>query len=135
MFAIAQYNDKLAKEYVYAAALAYCPAKDIMNKNCNKATASVEILGMSVLHALDNSNENDPVTYTILKRDEIKEIIIAFSGTVNNHELVHEIAASYPVRYSLQDSREAKVFIFSSIIAKLTSGMMCSIKPRNIKAV
>lgn len=55
---------------------------------------------MQVITAKNNNVAGNKITFTALKKDNTKEIIIAFSGTQGTQELIDEIAQSYPVKYS-----------------------------------
>ena len=100
-----------AKQMVYVSGLAYCSANNIIARNCNKATELTESVGMDVLHAKDNGETENGITYVILKRDSTKELFVAFSGTRDTVQLITEIGEAFPVEYSIHlEVKEALVF-------------------------
>lgn len=111
--ALAKYNETLAEELVYASALAYCFKDRVIQRNCSMATVLTEKVGMEVIHAADNDEVNDPISYTLLVRESQKQIIVAFSGTIANLQLIHEITGNLPTVYDIHnDQSDARVFSY-----------------------
>mmetsp|Transcript_5671 Transcript_5671/g.6404 ORF Transcript_5671/g.6404 Transcript_5671/m.6404 type:complete len:322 (-) Transcript_5671:37-1002(-) len=104
------YDEGLAKEYIYASALAYCPSSRVMAGGCKAATTTTENLGMTPLFSVGNDESANPIYMTILKRDSPKEIIVTFSGTKGAEELIEEITHISPKDYDIHEVKDAKVF-------------------------
>ena len=56
---------------------------------------------MSVIYARNNNVAGNKITFSVLKKDKTKEIIVAFSGTQSTNQLINEITHSFPVKYSI----------------------------------
>lgn len=56
---------------------------------------------MEVIHALDNGEKENTITYVILKRESTKELMIAYSGTKDAAQLVTEALEAFPISYSI----------------------------------
>lgn len=109
---MAKYSEEKAQDYLYASALAYCPAEKVMAGQCKAATVKAEALGIKPIFSLDNDNFDDPVTMTFMARKSKKELIIGFSGTKGARELIDEIEHVIPTSYDIHPSEGSKVFGF-----------------------
>ena len=108
---IAKYNADTALNMVYASGLAYCDAENILASKCNKATTLTEDAGMKVLHAKDNGEGLNGITYVILEWAKKKKFIVGFSGTRDPYQLVTEILKAYPMSYKIHpEIKDALVF-------------------------
>lgn len=104
------YNHTEAEMYAISAALSYCPPTRVMGKNWNRATELADKFGLEPIHAYENGEDINRINYTILRRPANNEIIVSFSGTCNNRQLLSEFVRSYPVDYSLHEElKGAKV--------------------------
>ena len=101
VFVQADYDAVKAKEMTYVSGLAYCTTSRILARKWNKATDLTESLGMEVIHAMDNGEKENTITYVILKRESTKELMIAYSGTKDAAQLVTEALEAFPISYSI----------------------------------
>lgn len=108
----AGYNEQLAKDMLLASALAYCPSDRTMTGDCGAATTETEKIGIKPIHALDNTDVSNPISYSIMTRVSKKQLIVGFSGTQGVSELIHEIEKVLPVAYDIHGAPQAEVFDF-----------------------
>mmetsp|Transcript_12141 Transcript_12141/g.13663 ORF Transcript_12141/g.13663 Transcript_12141/m.13663 type:complete len:273 (-) Transcript_12141:25-843(-) len=76
------------------------------------ATEATGNIGMEPLLSFENKDPVTPIFMTVLKRDSKKEIIVTFSGTQGEDELMEEVKHISPQDYDIHNIRGAKVFEF-----------------------
>lgn len=70
-----------------------------MEGTCNRASKLAQEYGLEAIHAYENGEKVNRINYTILKRAHADEIIVSFSGTSNQQQLLWEFVRSYAVDY------------------------------------
>ncbi|CAI2372202.1 unnamed protein product [Moneuplotes crassus] len=109
-FVTAEYNEERAQDYMYVSALVYCPPVNLTANQCGAATISTNKRGFVYLYSYDNQNSKNPIYMSIFERNEEKEIVVAFSGTITTKQLINEFANSLPVAYDIHNVTDALVF-------------------------